>query len=212
MEKNWELIKTFIEKTTEDNVPKKKAKGKVSPPWITRKIKTMIKQRNRAHAQYKRFKSTRLENRWKQLRRDIKKEVDLSHSNHVNNLIGDIKSDSKPFWRYISSQKSDTQGIPPLETRDKTTANTDSEKAEALNQQFTSVFTRTQYDSVPYKTAKTTMPDISITKKGVEKILRNLNASKAMGPDRINPYILKELSSELSVTLTHFFQHIFPHQ
>ena len=59
---------------------------------------------------------------------------------------------------------------------------------------------------MPYKTAKTTMPDISITKKGVEKILRNLNASKAMGPDRINPYILKELSSELSETLTHFFQ------
>ena len=68
-------------------------------------------------------------------------EIEASHNNHINNLIGDIREDSKPFWRYLASQKADTQGIPPLVTKDKCTAHTDSEKAEALNHQFTSVFT-----------------------------------------------------------------------
>ena len=32
---------------------------------------------------------------------------------HVNNLVGDIKANSKDFYRYINSQEKDTQGIPP---------------------------------------------------------------------------------------------------
>ena len=41
------------------------------------------------------------------------------------------------------------------------------------------------------------MKQIEITTKGVEKMLKNLNASKAMGPDEIHPKVLKELSEEL---------------
>ena len=205
---NWEMIKAFLETTTESNIPRKKAKGKVSPPWITKKIKSRIKQKNKAHTMFKRYSnSTLLEKRWKDLRREVKKEIDASHDNHVNNLIGDIREDSKPFWRYVASQKSDTQGIPPLVVKDQgTTAYTDSEKAEALNSQFTSVFTKEQYDAIPYTPVKVTMPDISLTRKGVEKILKKLNVSKAMGPDNISPRILKELAFELSEVLAHFFQ------
>ena len=50
------------------------------------------------------------------------------------------------------------------------------------------------------------MPEIGITKNGIEKILKSLNTSKAMGPDAIHPRILKELSFELSPVITHFFQ------
>jgi hypothetical protein len=28
-----------------------------------------------------------------------------------------IKENSKPFWKYISSKKKDTQSIPPLDTK-----------------------------------------------------------------------------------------------
>ena len=75
-----------------------------------------------------------------------------------------------------------------------------------MNQQFTSVFTRSEYDAIPYTPAKVTMPYISLTRKGVEKILKKLNASKAKGPDNISPKILKELAFELAGVLTHFFQ------
>ena len=83
-----------------------------------------------------------------------------------------MRKDCKPFWRYINNQKADKQGIPPLVTTDQKVANSDEEKAETLNNKFTSVFTRTEYPSIPLNTPTVKTPEIFITKKGVEKILK----------------------------------------
>ncbi|CAC5410790.1 unnamed protein product [Mytilus coruscus] len=98
----------------------------------------MIKRKNRTHANYKRNNSMRIKRIWQELRHTINKEIETAHNNYVNNLIGDIKQDSKPFWEYINNQKADKQGIPPLKTHDNKTADTDQQKAEALNTQSTS--------------------------------------------------------------------------
>ncbi|CAG2227733.1 unnamed protein product [Mytilus edulis] len=107
----------------------------------------------------------------------------------------DIKQDSKPFWKYINNLKADKQGIPTLKTKDNKTAETDQQKAEALNTQLTSVYTETEYEYIPYQTPPADkMRNIIVTTKGVEKILKNVNASKAMGPYGIDPRVLKELT------------------
>jgi hypothetical protein len=69
-------------------------------------------------------------------------EITSSHNKYVENMIGNIKEISKPFWKYISSTRKDTQSIPPLDTKHGTTAESDVDKAEALNDQFTGVFTK----------------------------------------------------------------------
>ena len=49
----------------------------------------------------------------------------------MNNLVGDVKANPKDFYRYINSQKKDTQGIPPLKRKNgKGVAQSDLEKAE----------------------------------------------------------------------------------
>ena len=76
-----------------------------------------------------------------------------------------------------------------------------------MNTQFTSVYTETKYESVPYQTPPVDkMINIIVTTKGVEKILKNINASKAMGPDGIHPRVLKELAPNISEVMAHFFQ------
>ena len=55
-------------------------------------------------------------------------------------MIGNIKENSKPFWKYISSKKKDTQSIPPLNTKQGTTAESDVDKTEALNDQYWSIY------------------------------------------------------------------------
>ena len=48
----------------------------------------------------------------------------------MNNLVGDVKANPKDFYRYINSQKKDTQGIPPLKKRNGSgVAQSESEKA-----------------------------------------------------------------------------------
>ena len=52
----------------------------------------------------------------------------------MNNLVGDVKANPRDFYRYINSQKKDTQGIPPLKSKNgKGVAQSDHEKAEEFN-------------------------------------------------------------------------------
>jgi hypothetical protein len=206
VDQNWNMIKDFLTTTVKANVPCKTIRSQKNLPWINKKISSLVKRRNRLHTKFKQTGSSRLQNKWKSIRREIKKEVKTAHDNYVNNMIGDLKHDPKPFWKYISSQKSDQTGIPPLKTKQGTEAESDFEKAEALNTQFSSVFTNTKFDQVPLQNSTTKMEDIKITPQGVLKILKGINPNKAMGPDEIHPKILKELASELSDILCHFFQ------
>ena len=50
------------------------------------------------------------------------------------------------------------------------------------------------------------MLDITVTSKGTEKLLSNLNPHKASGPDQIKPIIRKDPSTPLSPILKHLFQ------
>jgi hypothetical protein len=49
------------------------------------------------------------------------------------------------------------------------------------------------------------MPEINVTNNGVEKLLKNIDASMATGPDEISARILKEFAPELSPLLTNIF-------
>ena len=50
------------------------------------------------------------------------------------------------------------------------------------------------------------MQDFDISTAGVAKLLSNLNATKAAGPDAIRPIVLKELSQVVAPVITVIFQ------
>ena len=56
------------------------------------------------------------------------------------------------------------------------------------------------------KSAKTSIPILNITTKGVEKLLKNIKEQKANGPDNIANIILKNCSSQLAPGLREIFQ------
>ena len=61
------------------------------------------------------------------------------------------KANSRDFYRYINSQKKDTQGIPPLIRKNgKGVAQSDLEKAEEFNGQFTDVFNKNEHIQVRF--------------------------------------------------------------
>ena len=125
----------------------------------------------------------------------------------MNNLVGDVNANPKDFYRYIKSQKKDAQGIPPLKKRDGGVAQSESEKAAEFNDQFTDVFTKSEYSQVPLLDRSAPfMENIGFTKEGVTKLLKGLNPSKALGPDELHPRVLKELATELGSIFAHLFQ------
>ena len=97
----------------------------------------------------------------------------------MNNLVGDVKANPRDFYRYINSQKKDTQGIPPLKRKNgKGVAQSDLEKAEEFNGQFTDVFSKNEHTQVP-----------------------RLDRS-----DELHPRVLKELATELGPVFANLFQ------
>ena len=84
----------------------------------------------------------------------------------MKNLFGDVKANTRDFYRYINSQKKDTQGIPPL--NGKGVAQSDLEKAEEFNGQFTDVFNKNEYTQVPFLDRSAPfMNDIAVSKAGI---------------------------------------------
>ena len=84
---------------------------------------------------------------------------------------------------------------------------TPNRRLEALNTQYHSVFT--PEDDTPISASLEdnypSMPKINVTNNRVEKLLKNIDASMATGPDEISARILKEFAPQLSPLLTNIF-------
>ena len=98
----------------------------------------------------------------------------------------------------------------PLISESGTTAVSDEDKANVLNQFFSSVYTREEKHNLPdreeaSRSSGTTIIDICITPQAVENKLKDLNVCKAQGPDGIPARVLKELSHELAIPLSIVF-------
>ena len=208
VQENFDLLTSFIQDSADKHIPSKTSRS-VSPiPWITPEIRRKIRRKNKTHAKAKKTGSSKLRSKFETLRREIKADVRNQHDLYVNNLVGDVKANPRDFYRYINSQKKDTQGIPPLKrTNGKGVAQSDLEKAEEFNGQFTDVFSKNEHTQVPLLDRSAPfMNDIAVSKDGVIKLLKGLNPSKALGPDELHPRVLKELATELSPVFAHLFQ------
>ena len=208
VQENFDLLTSFIQDSADKHIPSKTSRSVSSIPWITHEIRRKIRRKNKTHAKAKKTGSSKLRSKFETLRREIKADVRKQHDLYVNNLVGDVKANPRDFYRYISSQKKDTQGIPSLKRKNgKGVAQSDLEKAEEFNGQFTDVFNKNEHTQVPLLDRSAPfMNDIVVSKDGVIKLLKGLNPSKALGPDELHPRVLKELATELGPVFAHLFQ------
>jgi hypothetical protein len=147
---------------------------------------------------------------YKHLRNKTVKEIHKAHEGYVNNKIGSSleEGDPKKFYSYLRMRKTENVGIPVLHNNNGYHT-ADKDKAEALSQQFSSVFNIDQADEeLPMLTdlGYPDIPNISFTREGVEKLLSKLKPGKAAGPDELPSRVLKEVAKEISEPLTFIFQ------
>ena len=106
----------------------------------------------------------------------------------------DQTGNPKKLYSFIKSKRCDASGVAPLSSNG--TNHSDSvKKSNILNDQFTSVFTSEDKTSIPRLTP-TDHPDakpIVVNRKGVLKLLKDINPYKATGPDAIPGRLLKTL-------------------
>ena len=207
IEDDWNLLKTVLEHSVDHSIPTKTVSGRDKLPWLSASLRRTIRRKNRIHAKYKRTGSGRLYTLWRKLRKRVTVSLRSEKSKYVNKIIGDIKTNPKPFWKFIRSQRKDNQTIPPLKNPSGTTAESDLEKAETLNTQFQNNFSHEDLNAIPLSPKTISkMRDICITTQGIHKLLNGLTPSKSAGPDEIHPRILKESATQVAPVLKFIFE------
>ena len=111
------------------------------------------------------------------------------------------------LWRYLKSKRQNTCGVSTLISNGKSFSEP-RDKAEALNKQFSSVFTSDKLKDPPDLGASpyAPMPQIQVSENGVASLLRKLNPRKACGADNIPAIFLQTCASEIAPMLTFIMQ------
>ena len=145
---------------------------------------------------------------YRSMRNQANNDLECAHSAYCRRLFEDsFSGNRRQFWKYIHSRRKDSSGISTLLDNGEYISDPKG-KAYTLSNQFQSVFTIEDHNSIPslYSIRHiSTMPAISISTQGICNLLCNLDASKAMGPDRISPYVLKYCATEISPILQIIF-------
>ena len=213
---SWNSLKSELNRLSTLYIPSRLSKLRMDLPWITHEIVKKIRKRDKLYSKIKKStnKDPKIVTKFKQLKTNLQKQIRHSYWSYLESIIFTDNSNEgqkKKFYSFIKHNKTDSSGIAPL--NDNGQIHSDPvQKANILNKQFESVFSRPQPLSLTQlaHSANTIlshppMPPINITVTGVEKLLNGLNPHKAAGPDELSPKILKELHSELAPVLTKIF-------
>ena len=150
---------------------------------------------------------------YKETKARLKKAERQSYWNVVDHIIDEGEPwqehhpKQKRFWSLIKSMRKDTSRIAPLKENGRLHAEP-KDKTGVINRQYESIWTKEDRSSIPIPEGQPfpAMPEISVTKEGVFKLLLKLNPNKATGPDLLSARILKDLTKEIAPILTAIFQ------
>ena len=188
-------------------IPQAKAPSGSRPPWLSKTIKKLTRVKQRKYNTACRTNSPESWSAYHDLKKQVQKLCRASHNSYVLSLLDSNNKVTKKFWKYIKGMRKDTTSINVLHSNGEDY--TDSEtKANILNSQFASVFTKDNQAPFPCMPDKSVpdIPQISVTVDGVYNLLANLDAHKATGPDNIPSRFLKEFAQQIAPALTLIFQ------
>ena len=208
VEESWSIIRGKLEQLVEKWVPwrRKKRGGGRAPKWMNQEIRKSI---NDKKAAWKRWKRTgREEDRKDYLKCETKtKKLIRNRKNALERQVArDSKTNPKSFFSYVNSARRNRNSIGPLSIDDKLVVKP-KDQADALNNYFSSVFTRCNIDSPP-KEQLTGIDciDVYISEECVKDGIGRLRKFAAPGPDNITNRILIELCDEVAKPLALLFR------
>ena len=178
-------------------------------PWCTPAIKRMFQKKQRLYNKYRKSHHPRDWEAFKAHQRATAAALRKARWEYIGGMLNDglESGNHKPFWRYVKSQRQDNCGVSPLKWNGELHSDS-KDKAQILNDQFSSVFTKDEQHAKTVLEGPSLPPlaGLNISEKGVAKLLKEIDPSNAGGPDEVPCRILKELADDIAPILTDIFR------
>ena len=218
VEEAWNNLKTKLMELREKFVPKKIKLPK--PSWnnkgsfpIDKSLQDAIRNKRATHCQWMSVNhcdtTTNVTSlRYVRARNTVKTMMCQAKRRFERDIAKKSKSDPKVFWSHIRHRLETKSGVAPLlenpQVKDSMKFS-DVDKANILQNQFSSVYVKEPEGDIPIlncRTLMTTIAELHVTSNMVQQEILNMNVNKSCGPDEISPRILKELVDLLSEPIT----------
>ena len=208
-EDQWQTFVEIVHETKKLYVPKTRVGAPPRKPWLDNETLELVRQKHRRYRRWLRTKSDDDNREYIKARNKAKRACRKAKVIYERKIAEQAKDNNKPFWAYVKAKTGTRTGIADLKRDDGTTATTDREKADVLNQFFQSVYTTEPDGDVPDPPTYTInheLHDIEITEQEVNKLLKGLKVNKACGLDEIPAILLFEAADQLTTPVTSIFK------
>lgn len=217
----YSLFQNILSKAKDLYIPSKFLKVDLSVPWITYDLEKRSRQKQRVFNRMKKFKIPANRVKYRVLQKLFKTKLRNARNNYLyNELEPSLDINSKKLFSLLKRLGREQTGINCLLNKHSNLITTPEGKSEILSEQFQSVMHKIENKCniknilpSPYKDINITI----VTRKGICMLLKELDTSKATGPDKVSNREMVELNNSISDFLVLFFQNILdtdecPHQ
>ncbi|CAM4509227.1 unnamed protein product [Lepidochelys kempii] len=176
------------------------------PAWLNSEILADLKHKKEAYKKWKIGQMTREE--YTNIAQVCRSEIRKAKSHLELQLARDVKSNKKDFFGYVGNKKKVKESVGRLLNEGGNLVTEDVKKANVLNAFFASVFTNkvSSQTTTLGSTAWGGGDQPSVEKEVVRDYLEKLDEHKSMGPDALQPRVLKELEDVIAEPLAIIFE------
>ncbi len=209
IETAWGSFNQIFFSIVNQHIPKIKIGGQSQPPWFDAEAHQLCRKKERLHTEYKNTKEPELRTKrylkFSTCRRKFKDLVETKmgssfEDNDDPNLI------TKKFWSYVKATSRNTR-IPEMIHNEGIFKTKPIEQSVMFNSFFYQQFSeQSNYDTPVEIDPNDNQFNIDFDCQRVFSILSKLNASKAVGPDKIHGKVLKTCAYALSIPLSILFK------
>ena len=203
-----DILAEAYDKAVDECIPKFKQRNSdiKKPLWMNQNAFRKVKRKYSSWCRYLNTKQSQTYKEYITKRNESTKENKKARKEFETKLAKECRTNQKAVWHYMKTMNRVASRVPKLKKPDGTFTSSDTEIANALNQQYSSVFTKedtSNMPNIPLKPLITAeLQAFNITEDDVLKELIALQPNKSPGVDGVHPRVLKELSEELVKPIT----------